>query len=165
MKQHTSKKILSLVSLAAGVLCLLVAGCAAHLKGVTPQGEKVYLGPVPIRETEAYRAYLLGNRTEVAKQNYLFERLRSASDLEFYHNGSWYSPLEAYRGGMWLMRKRYQKGQDTRTFIRNYVERAEDSRKLHLVRYPDGSVHIGSYVLYNELDLLEETAASEPLGA
>lgn len=150
----------SIVSLAAGVLFLQAAGCAVPLKGVSPQGERVYLGPVPIQDTEAYQAYLLKSPTEVAKQSYLFQRLKSASNLEFYHNGSWYSPLEAYRGGMWLMREHYQKGQDTRTFIRNYVERDEGSGKPHLVRYPDGSVHIGSSVLYNELDLLEETAAS-----
>lgn len=100
-------------------------------------------------------------RSEVSEQGYLFQRLKSASELQFFHNGSWYSALEAYRGGMWLMRKRYLKGQDTRDFIRKYVEKAEDTGKLHLVKYPDGSVHIGSYVLYNELDLLEETIAKQ----
>lgn len=166
MKRQTEKKMFLFVPLLTGALCLLAAGCATpHLKGITPEGEKVYLGPVPIQDTEAYQAYLLEKPTEVAKQNYLFDRLRFASNLEFYHNGSWYSSLEAYRGGMWLIRKRYKKGQDARTFIRKYVERAEDTGKLHLVRYPDGSIHIGSYVLYNELDLLEETVASESLGA
>lgn len=165
MKRHTARKMFPLVSLAAGAFCLLAAGCAtSYGKGLTSQGRKVYLGPLPVQGTESYQAYIRSSRTEVAKQKYLFQRLKSASDVEFYHNGSWYSPLEAYRGGMWLMRKRYQKGQDTRTFIRKYVERAENSGQLHLVRYPDGSVHIGSYVLYNELDLLEDTAAREPPG-
>lgn len=151
----------SLVLLAAVTLCLLITGCATpYLKGVTPEGEKVYLGPVPIQNTEAYQAYLLEKPTEVAKQNYLFDRLRFATDLQFKHDGSWYGSLEAYRGGMWLMRNRYEKGQDTRTFIRKHAERS-DSGEPHLVKYPDGSIHIGSYVLYNELDLLEETIASE----
>jgi hypothetical protein len=165
MKQHLIKNMFSLVFITAGALCVLVAGCAAPpLKGINPQGEKVYLGPVPIQNTEAYQAYLLEKSTEVAKQNYLFDRLRFATELEFYHNGSWYNSLEAYRGGMWLMRHRYQKGQDARTFIHKYVERAEDSGEFHLVKYPDGSIHIGSYVLYNELDLLEEATSNASSG-
>jgi len=143
--------------------CLLAIGCATpYGKGITPQGEKVYLGPVPIQGTPAYEAYLNGGRTAVAEQTYLFQRLKSAADLEFFHNGSWYNSLEAYRGGMWLMRHRYKKGQDSRAFIKKYVERAEDTGEFHLVKYPDGSIHIGSYILYNELDLLEDTVTSEP---
>jgi len=161
MKQHMAQKKLLLVSLAAAALCLLATGCATPLKGLTAEGKKVYLGSVSIQDTMPYHSYRNSTRTEVAKQTYLFQRLKSASDLEFYHNGSWYNSLQAYRGGMWLMRKHYKKDQDTRTFIREYVERSEDSGKPHLVRYPDSSVHIGSYVLYNELDLLEETVSKE----
>ena len=151
-------KLISLISL---VICLFVSGCAATppLKGMTPDGQKVYLGPVPIENTKSYQDYLLEPDTEVSKQHYLFQRLLNAKDLEFYHNGSWYNSLEAYRGGMWLISKRYQKGQDARTFIHKYVERAEDTGEYHLVKYPDGSVHVGSYVLYNELDLLEEASS------
>lgn len=152
----------NMTGLTVGVLFFLTMGCAsAPLKGITPDGQKAYLGPVPIQNTAAYKTFLSGNRTEVAEQNYIFQRLKSASDLEFYHNGTWYGPLEAYRGGMWLVRQRYQKGQDSREFIRKYVERAEDTGEPHLVRYPDGTIHIGSYVLYNELDLLEEASARE----
>lgn len=140
---------------------LLGAGCATpYLKGVSPSGQKVYLGPVPIQKTEAYQAYLQSDRSEVGKQRYLFQRMKDSQGLEFYHDGSWYNNLEAYRGGMWLMRDRYQKGQDTREFIRKYVERS-DAGNLHLAKYPDGSVQIGSYVLYNELDLLEETVQND----
>jgi hypothetical protein len=135
-----------------------VTGCAtSYLKGATPQGEKVYLGPLPIENTEAYRTYIQSPRTEVDKQNYLFARMKDADKLEFLHDGSWYNSVEAYRGGKWLMRHRYQKDQNTRDFIHKYVERSEDTGKYHLAKYPDGSVHIGSYLLYNELDLLEET--------
>jgi hypothetical protein len=139
--------------------CLLSAGCATpYLKGVTSQGQKVYLGPVPIENTEAFQQYLQSRHTEVDKQRYLFRRLKDATHLRYYHNGNWYTALEAYRGGMWLMRNKYQKGQNTRDFIRKYVERSEDTKQYYLVEYPDGSFHIGSYLLYNELDLLEETA-------
>ena len=149
------QKFLFFFLLSVGFLC---PGCASpYLKGVTPQGEKVYLGPLPIENTEPFQAYLQSRHTEVDKQHYLFQRLKDAKHLQFYHDGSWYNHLDAYRGGMWLMRNRYRKGQDTRAFIRKYVERSEDTGKLHLVKYPDGSVQIGSSILANELDLLEET--------
>ena len=144
------------------ILPLLLSSCAtANLKGISPAGKKVYLAPIPVQGTEAYQSYLNSPRADVSQQTYIFSRLKLAKDLSFYHDGSWYNWLEAYRGGMWLMRNRYKPGQDTRTFIRNYVERSETTGKLHLVRYPDGSTHIGSYILYNELDLLEETAARD----
>ena len=143
-------------------LLFLGAGCASpYLKGVTPQGKRAYLGPIAIQSTEAYKAFLRSARTEVDKQNYLFNRLRLAQDLQFYHDDRWYNALQSYRGGMWLMRNRYKKGQDTREFIKKYVARSEDTGKLHLVRYPDGSIQIGYYVLLNELDLLEDTARKE----
>lgn len=64
--------MLSMAALVGGMLCLL-AGCAtSYGKGVTSQGDKVYLGPIPIEGTEAYQAYIRGGRSEVAKQNYLF---------------------------------------------------------------------------------------------
>ena len=136
-------------------------GCATpYLKGMTPAGERVYLGPDTLRETEAYQSFLRSAKSEVDKQNYLFQRLKDAKELEYYHDGSWYNWLETYRGGMWLIRNRYEKGQDTRTFLRKYVWRSE-SGKLHLVRYPNGSIQIGYFVLMNELDLLEETVRKD----
>ncbi len=141
---------------------ILLTGCASpYLKGVTPAGEKVYLGPVSIEKTEAYRNYLHSRHTEVDKQRYLFARLKSATHLQYHRDGHWYTALEAYRGGMWLMRNRYKEGQDSREFIRKYIERSEQTNQYHLVQYPDGSVHIGSCILYNELDLLEETAKKD----
>ena len=137
---------------------LLLSACASpYLKGSTPQGGKAYLGPVPIEQTESYQIYLHSRHTEVDKQRYLFQRLKASENLQFYNDGRWYSALEAYRGGMWLMRNRYKEGQDSREFIRKYIERSEVTNQYRLVQYPDGSVQIGSYILYNELDLLEET--------
>ncbi len=145
------------------LILLTLGGCASStLKGVTPQGQRVYLGPTPIEETAPYKEFLSSPRSEVNVQTYLFSRLKSAQDLSFYHDGSWYNWLEAYRGGMWLMRNRYQKGQDARTFIKNHVWRSEATGKPHLVKYPDGSIHEAYYVLLNELDLLDETLKRDP---
>ena len=140
-------------------LFLFLTGCAAssYLKGISPAGEKVYLGPVPIKNTEAFQQYQKSAHGEVDKQRYLFDRLKAAKDLQFYRDGNWYNSLEAFRGGMWLMRNRYKQDQDTRQFIKKNIEHS-DAGNYHLAKYPDGTLHIGSYVLENELDLLEETA-------
>jgi len=139
------------------ILTLLLSGCAGttYYKGVAPDGQKAYLGPLPVEGTEAFKTFLVSRRTDVDRQRYLFTRLKGARELEFLHDGTWYNSLQAYRGGMWLMRHRYKKGQDTRAFIQKYVEFSE-AGKPHLVKYPDGTLQLGSYVLYNELDLLEE---------
>jgi len=140
----------------------LLSACASpYLKGVTPRGDRAYLGPVPIEKTESYQTYLHSRHTEVDKQRYLFQRLKASENLQFYDDGRWYDTLEAYRGGMWLMRNRYKEGQDSREFIRKYIERSEQTNQYRLVQYPDGSVQIGSYILYNELDLLEETTKKD----
>ncbi len=143
---------------------LLLIGCASAgtLKGLTKDGAKIYLAPVPIINTEAYKTFLSTPRSQVSEQTYMFSRLKQAKDLSFFHDGSWYTWLEAYRGGMWLMRNRYKKGQDTRTFLKNHVWRSEKTGKPHLIKYPDGSVHVAYYVLLNELDLLEETLKNDP---
>ncbi|MSR77938.1 MAG: hypothetical protein EXS63_06925 [Candidatus Omnitrophica bacterium] len=147
------------------LLLSLSAGCAGekYFNGVGPNGQKIYLGPVPIEKTEAYQAYTHSSRTEADKQRYLFQRLKSAVNLSFYHDGNWYNSVQAYRGGMWLMRKRYLKGQATRDFIHKYVERSEETGEFHLAKFPDGSIHIASYLLYNELDLLEDKQKSGKL--
>jgi len=146
------------------LLSTLLTGCAStgNLKGMTPEGTKVYLAPVPIQNTDAYKTFLSTPRSEVSEQTYMFSRLKLAKDLSFFHDGSWYTWLEAYRGGMWLMRNRYKKGQDTRTFLKNHVWRSEKTGTPHLIKYPDGSVHVAYYVLLNELDLLEETLKNDP---
>lgn len=126
-------------------------------KGVNAKGEKMYLGTADIESSDAFKNYKRSPQGEADKQRYLFERLKNAKHLEFYHDGGWYNSLEAFRGGMWLMRNRYKKGFPTRDFIKQYVERSE-AGNLHLAKYPDGSSQIGSYILYNELDLLESKA-------
>ncbi len=131
---------------------------ANYLKGVDSKGNKVYLGPTPIENTAAFKTYSQSARSAVNEQQYLFQRLKDApKDLEYFHDGNWYNWLETYRGGMWLIRNRYKKGQNTRQFLEKYVWRSEFTGKLHLVKYPDGSVQIGYFLLMNELDLLEET--------
>ena len=139
---------------------IFISGCASYAKGISSDGQKVYFGPVPIEKTEAFQIYMRSNRTEVDKQRYIFQRLRSATDLQFLHDGVFYNSLEAYRGGMWLMRHYYQKGQDSREFIRKYAERSS-AGNVHLVKYPDGTMQGGAYILYNELDLLEAAAARQ----
>jgi len=136
-------------------------GCATTkaLDGVDTTGKKVYLGEVAIENTTAFKAYLQSPKTEVNKQQYLFQRLKDApKDLEYFHDGNWYGWIEAYRGGMWLIRNRYQKDQDTRTFLKKHVWKS-DANNVHLVRFPDGSMQVGYFILLNELDLLEEKAA------
>ena len=155
-------KIINLYIFCALLITGFLAGCATPFgTGLTPEGQKVYLGRVPIENTPEYEEYLASKGTEVAKQTYIFQRLKSAKHLEFGYDGSWYNYLEAYRGGMWLIRNRYQKGQDAREFIYKNVEceKGSSTGKPPLVKYPDGSIHIGAYVLYNELDLLEETVS------
>lgn len=157
------KRFFIYLSFIAFFLPLFLSGCASTtLKGMNSVGQKVYLGPTPINNTEAYETFIHAPHNEVSEQTYIFSRLKLARDLSFYHDGSWYNWLEAYRGGMWLMRNRYKKGQGTRDFLKNHVWRSEDTGKPHLVKYPDGSIHEAYYVLLNELDLLEETFMLDP---
>lgn len=150
----------ALLILLLGLGAVVISSCVTthdYLHGVSAEGEKIYLGPVPIENTEAFKTFYASQRSEVQKQQYLFQRLKEApKDLEYFHEGNWYGWLEAYRGGMWLVRNRYQKDQDTRDFLKKFVWRSETSRQLHLIRYPDGTVQVAYFVLLNELDLLEE---------
>jgi len=136
--------------------------CATpFLKGMTPEGEKVYAGPVPIQDTEAYKMYAVTNGSEANKINYLFKRLQSAKDLVYYHDDGKYNWLEVYRAGKWLLRNRYRKGDDVRTFLRKDVWYSETTGKPLYIEFPDGSIHIAYYVLINEIDLLEETTKNK----
>lgn len=136
---------------------LTACATTSYLKGVDPEGNKVYLGSAPTMDTESYKTFAQSQRGPVQEQQYFFQRLKEApKDLQYYHDGNWYSWVEAYRGGMWLVRNRYEKGQDTRTFLKKYVLRSEGKKELHLIKYPDGSVQIAYDVLLNELDWLEE---------
>lgn len=157
------KRFFSL-SLCAAILGLSVftSGCASSvLKGLDSGGKKVYIGPVPIDSTEEYQTFLNSPQTEVDKQNYMFKRMKTepAQQLTYFHDGTWYDWTEAYRGANWLVRHRYKKGQDARTFAKNHVWRSESTGKPHLIKYPDGSIQEAYYVLLNELDLLDEALA------
>lgn len=140
----------------------LLAGCASpYLSGRTPAGEKVYIGSTDIRSTEAYQEFMRSGRTELDKERYLFKRVTEAKDLKYHRDGNTYGWVEAYRAGNWLMRNHYDKEADARSFIRDHVWKSAATGRPHLVEFPDGSIHVGYYVLLNELDLLEETAAAE----
>ncbi len=79
----------SLKPLTVFLIFCFAAGCAAStLKGVNAKGEKVYLGPIPIESTEPYQTYLHSKHTEVDKQRYLFQRLKTADHLKYFHDGS-----------------------------------------------------------------------------
>src|SRR3989338_171633 len=137
---------------------LLNFGCASHyLKGVTPEGVKAYLGPASIQDTEAYKTFLNGSRSEAAKFDYLLERIKAAQDLEYYHEGNRHNWLEAYRAGTWLLRHHYKPGQDARDFVHKEVLLYQTPGKPTAIKFPDGSIHIAYYILLNELDLLDET--------
>ncbi|MBI4358071.1 MAG: hypothetical protein HY584_02110 [Candidatus Omnitrophica bacterium] len=160
MKRSPTQKIDALLFLTTLVsLGLVPFGCATpYLKGLTPQGEKVYLGIHPMQETEAYQSYLLSSKSEAAKLNYLLDRIKEAKELTYYHNGGRYSWLEAYRAGTWVVRHHYEKGEDARSFIRKETLLYEKSAKPNAIQFPDGSIHIAYFVLLNELDSLEEAA-------
>lgn len=144
-------------------MILLATGCAAqgYRKGFAPDGQRVYLGSTDLEQTKAFQTFLKSPRAETDRQHYLFDRLMESEGLEFFHDGAWYGKIEAYRGGMWLMRHRYQKGQETRDFIKKNIYRS-DKGNVHLVKYPDGSIQEGASILYNELTLLEETLRRKP---
>lgn len=139
---------------------LLASSCASpYLKGTTPSGEKIYLGPTPITNTQAFKQYLHTSQKEGNKINYLFSRLQEGNDLVFYRDGAQYDSREVYKGGRWLFKNRYKSGNSARDFIKNHIWYSEETGRPYYVEAPDGSFHIGYYILINELNLLEETAS------
>lgn len=154
----TLQKCMLTLMMTAAVL----AGCASpYMNGVTPQGAKVYIGSTDIRATEAYQEFLRSGQTELDKERYLFKRVTEAKDLVYHRDGNTYGWVEAYRAGNWLMRNHYDKDADARSFVRDHVWKSASTGRPHLIEFPDGSIHVGYYVLLNELDLLEETAAAD----
>ncbi|MDP3920471.1 MAG: DUF5329 family protein [Candidatus Omnitrophota bacterium] len=141
---------------------LFLAGCAAPLlKGVDAEGAKAYLGSPEIQGTSTYQKYVTGPQSEAAKLIYVISRIGEAEGLLFQHEGAWHDPQEAYRGSMWMLRKNFEKGETARDFIRLHVWHSDNTGTPRLVKYPDGSLQIGYYILLNELDLLEATASRE----
>jgi len=145
------------------VVSFLSFSCSTtpYLQGITPEGEKVYIGPTPLQGTEPYQMFLSTSRSEIDKLNYLFKRFLSAKDYGFYRDNIRYSWIEAFRGGHGLLRERYQEGMDARAFIHEHVSYSESSGRPYAIEFPDGSRHLGSFVLINELDLLDATIAED----
>lgn len=137
-------------------LPLLITSCASTVfNGVNANGDPVYLNSVDIRTTPAFQKYSLNSQSEAGKILFIMSRIKDSQDLSYFHEGSWYNSLQAYRGGMWLFRNRYQDDQKAADFLREQVRLSERSGQRHLIKYPDGTLQDGYYVLLNELARLE----------
>lgn len=158
-KKHA---LLAVIFLGAQVVQFGCALAPQYLKGVNPDGQKVYLGPVPIQNTEAYQAFLTSSRSEAAKLDYLLQRIKSARDLVYHYDGEQYNWLEAYRAGSWILRHHYERGESARSFLLRETFLYQKPGKPNAVEFPDRSVHFDYHVLINELDLLEETVKENP---
>ena len=134
-------------------------GCTASrpLKGVTPEGQKVYLESLPIENTKAYQAFLLSSKSETAKLYYLLDRIKAAKDVTYRFEGSQYNYFEAYLAALWLLIYHYKRGEDAHSFIRKEIAAYAGFSESTTMNFPDGSYHLAYHVLINELDLLEET--------
>ncbi len=134
-----------------------VAYAWAPLKGKTPEGKKVYLGPVPIQDTDAYRKFLSSSRSEIDKLYYLGDRVRAkpAQGIAYIYARSRYNWVEASAGGVWYLWHHYERGQTARTFIREASRRFERPGSRATLQLLDGSIHYAYDVAVNELDLLE----------
>jgi len=116
---------------------IILSGCAnTVLKGVTPEGNNVYIGPVPINNTLAYQEFIKSQRTELDRIQYLLNRVKTAPDIN-------------------------NKNTDALTFLRNHVWFAKPSMAPHLAHFPDGTTHVAYYIFINELALLDESIQNE----
>lgn len=142
------------------ILPLFLVSCASpYLKGMSEGGEKVYLNTDAIEKTKAFSLYLKSDQDERAKIVYLFRRILKSDQLNYYHDDNLYSAQDTYKAGLWLLDNRYEEGQSAREFAKDQVLVDEASGKPNYVKLPDGTIHIGYYLLINELDLLEEKTA------
>ena len=133
------------------------------LKGKTREGKKVYLGPVPIQDTEAYQAFLSSPGSEVDRLYYLGDRIRakSAQNLVYIYEGDHYNWAEVYAGGVWLLWHDYKRGETARQFVHETSVRFEGPGSRATVQLPDGSIHYAYDVTVNELDLLDAAIKEE----
>ena len=137
---------------------LLGIGCSSiPPKEACRNAEKIYLGPLPIQETEAYKIFLNSSKSETAKLSYLGDRIKSAKDLVYYFDGDRYNWLEAYSAGVWLLWQDHKIGEDAHSFIRREAIRFQNPTKPTAIQFPDRSRYLAAEVLLNELDLLEDT--------
>jgi len=139
---------------------VFLSGChSLYLKGKTPDGSPVYLGTLPLENSDAYRGYLKTPRSEQDKILFLIRRIPEAKNLEYYRDGTLYSWQKVYDAGMWLFKNKYEVGQNARQFLQTTMWRSESTGAPNLIRYPDGTLQVGYFVLLNELDLLENISA------
>ncbi len=140
------------------ILCLLFTSCSTYLQGVSPDGTVVYLGETPLENTQAYKLFLKSSQSERDKCLFLLRRVLKKTEYQFFRDGDVYTSGDAYDGGMWLLENRYEEGQTAREFMRDHIWRST-SGKPHYVRLSNGEMHIGYFLLLNDLDLLEETVS------
>lgn len=139
-------------------LASLGTGCGSTPPKGTCYGiEKIYLGPLPIQETQAYKTFLNSSGSETAKLIYLGDRIKSAQNLSYYFEGDRYNWFEAYSGATWLLWHDHERGEDAHSFIHKEAIRFQNPTKPTSIEFPDQSRHLASQVLLNELDLLEDT--------
>jgi len=131
-------------------------GCSSAPQKVALLKEKVYLGSLPIENTQAYQTFLNSSGSETAKLIYLGDRIKSAQNLSYYFEGTRYNWFEAYSGATWLLWQDHQHGEDAHSFIHREAIRFQNPTKPTTIEFPDRSRHLASEVLLNELDLLED---------
>lgn len=150
------KKFLLFQTLVLSIMIAL-SGCASTtLKGISPEGNNVYIGLTPIDNTEAYQQFLQSPRSELSRIQYLLRRIKDAKDIKYDRNGTYHSSEEAHQAGLWLVGNRYNNSQDAVTFLRSHVWHSKPSMTAHLAVFPDGSKHVAYYIFLNELALLDE---------
>ncbi len=137
----------------------LLNGCATTtiLKGVNTEGNKAYIGKTPIDDTQAYQQFLQSPKSELDRIHYLLNRIKTAEQVTYGRNGTFYSNTDAYEAGIWMIGNSYNESQDAITFLSDYVWHAKPSLRPHLAKLADGSVHAAYYLFVNELALLNET--------
>ncbi len=129
--------------------------------GLDENGNKVYAGKVPIDATGAYNQYKLSARSELSKLHYLLDRLGELEGFQFRYGVSYFDK-EMTRFGMdWVISRRYKKKQSAREFLRQQVAWLEAPGDRLVIRFPDGKHYHCLPILFNELDLLEETYEKE----
>lgn len=137
-------------------LCFLF-GCGTYVKkGVTTNGEKVYLGVTPIEKTPAYENFLRSSKSEVDKLYYLLDRIRDSRSLIYIYEGDQYNWFEAYSTGVWVLWHHYRKGEDARSALRREVANYSGDEAVY-IKFQNESIHLAYRILLNELDLLDET--------
>jgi len=129
--------------------------------GMDENGNKVYAGKVPIDSTRAYNQFKLGSRSEIAKLNYLLDRLNELEGFQFRLAGSYFDKEMTRFGIDWVITHRYKKKQDAREFLRQQIASFESAGDRLLIKFPDGSLYHALSIILNELDLLDETYKAE----